>query len=567
MELTYNGGSIAEEMVDMFNNANEKYNATLEGCTTIVETWKRNKGDRFDELFKNIPGYNAEQHCIVLDKDIYRAFDGETIVDFFRYLYPLIDCRKKPEYNGRNIDEWLKLYQKNNRILNAISEVPATVINVHGLEQIKAERITAKLAYDTLYWAPEYISETLDEYRRRSSLFDILKEYHDQYIDAEVCEKINEVYPEMKAHAGKKTSKITRKFCEIAGVKDKSADFERRYAAYADAINPIVLNETMIISWHPLDYLTQSNGNSWLSCHNIGFEDGDYGCYSSGTLSYMLDETSLVIYVIDKNLVNDSAPYWTHSKIHRQMFHINDDGTTILQSRLYPDDQSDWGRNTDYVSYRQYREIVEDVVATAFGLVNRWSNKKGTDACRAAIMRSCGTHYPDYHHYDNVNVSYNSETEKKFNLCIGHRPICPSCGCEHSDDCCTDGSCWDSYSRYECYECGDRYNEENMHYIDGHWYCENCCTYCEYHNQWEIGSRDEFTYVGDYGCVCDEGLDELRDSGDIVKCEYCGDWEVTDYAFIVKEAGTDNEHYFCTDHCRRYWVSSRTNDGIEYEMA
>ena len=566
MELTYNGGNIAEEMVKMFNDCTESYNATIEGCEKIVETWKRNKGDRFDELFKNIPGYNAEQHCIVLDKDIYRAFDGETITDFFEYLYPLIDCREKPKYNGKDYNEWRILAQKYTSILTEINNLPATVLNVHGVEQIKAERAVALKAYNALYFEPEYISETLEEYGKRTALFNILKDYHDQYIDAEVCEKINEVYPEMKAHAGKKTSKITRKFCEIAGVKDKSDDFERRYAQYADAINPIVLDETMIISWHPLDYLTQSNGNSWLSCHNIGFEDGDYGCYSSGTLSYMLDGSSLVIYVIDKRHVNDGAPYWTHSKIHRQMFHINNDGTTILQSRLYPDDQSDWGRNTDYASYRQYREIVEDVVATAFGLVNRWSNKRGTDACRTAISTDRGTHYRDYFYYDNVNVSYNSETEKKFNLCIGHRPICPSCGCEHGEDCCTDSECWDN-CRHECYECGERRGEDYMHYIDGRWYCENCCTYCEYHNQWEVGNEDEFTYVSDYGRVCAEGLDELCDNGEIVKCECCGDWELSNYAISVKEVETGDEHYFCTSNCRNYWLSSHSNNGIEYEMA
>lgn len=563
MELTYNGKSIAEEMVDMFNNCTSSYCATLNGCEKIVETWKQNKGDRFDELFKNIPGYNAEQHCIVLDRDIYRAFDRETVLNFLNYLFPLIECREKTTYNGKNLDEWLELDRKYKCILDMIRTLPATVLNAHGVEQIKAERKVTIRGIDKLSWASKFTPETVAEFNRRYSLLSILTDYHDQYIDEETCNRINEIYPEIKAHAGKKTSKIVRRFCEITGIKDKDADFERRYALYADAINPIVLDETMIISWNPLDYLTQSNGNSWTSCHNIGFGDGEYGCYSSGTLSYMLDESSLVIYVIDKKFVNDSAPYWTHSKIHRQMFHINAEGTTILQGRLYPDDQSDYGRETDFSSYKQYREIVEDVVSTAFGLTNSWTNKRGTSSCVKSISKDYGTHYRDYSHYDNVNVSYNKEAEVQQNLHIGHNPICPSCGNLHCDERCTDDSCWDNGPHHVCRSCGDEYHEDDMHLIDGNWYCSDCSFWCEYHGRWEVGDPNDCTYIEKYGYVCDDALERLQDDDQIVQCEQCEDWIKKEDAYWAKNIETEDIYYFDTMNCRDRWLNNQSDAAYE----
>lgn len=562
MELTYSGKSIEEEMVDMFNSCTDEYRATFHGCKKIVETWKQNKGDRFDELFKNIPGYNAEQHCIVLDRDIYRALDRETITHFFNYLYPLIECRERLKYEGKNLDELLGLDQKYNRILNAIKSMPATVLNAHGIEQIKAERKAVSIGINTLAWKPKFIPETEDEFSKRYNLMNILMDYYDQYIDEETCNEINKIYPEIKAHVGKKTSKIVRRFCEITGIKDKDSNFEKRYALYADAINPIVLDETMIISWNPFDYLTQSNGNSWTSCHNIGFDE-EYGCYSSGTLSYMLDESSLVIYIIDKKFAKDNAPYWTHSKIHRQMFHINADGTTILQGRLYPDDQSDYGRETDFSSYKQYREIVEDVVSTAFGLTNSWTNKRGTGSCVKAISKDCGTHYRDYNHYSNVNVSYNKEVEEQYDLHIGNNPICPSCGCEHHDERCTDDSCWDCGPCQTCECCQGEYSEEDMHFIDGKWYCEECSFWCRYHGCYEIGTAHDRTYVEKYGYVCNDALKEFQNDDQIVQCQWCNGWIKKEEAFGVKNTETGDIYYFDEPGCREYWLNNKSDAAYE----
>ena len=73
-----------------------------------------------------------------------------------------------------------------------------------------------------------------------------------------------------------------------------------------------------------------------------------------------------------------------------------------------------------------------------------------------------------------------------------------------------------------CENCGYRSDREDMHYINGEWYCEDCCFFCEYHNEWETGDSH---YVNNYGDVCE---DACYNSGDFDYCNDCEEWYCCD---------------------------------------
>ena len=551
----YRGLNMTETIQKMFNDAEEQYHATYDGCKNIVDEWEANKMIPFDERFKDVPGFVEGQHCIVLNKEIFRSLDVKAIEDFFEDIDDanLLECRVATMIDGKDKYYWRTRMINLKDELNAIRCLPADVINYHDLIRIKENHNIAHNNYYNLLDAGDYTEESVKEFKRRLELFSLLRNYYQQYIDDDMTEKINAIYPEMKAHSGKKTSKVVRKFFDLTGISSKHPEFERWYAQYADAINPIKLDEILILSWNLLDYLTMSIGDNWTSCHNIGFGGEEYGCYSSGVLSYALDKSSLILYSITKKNSESSNPYWSHSKIRRQMFHISGDGMVVVQARLYPDDQTDWDRSTDFGSYKQYREVVQDIIAKAYGLNNLWTNRRGTDAC-AEIIRSSGTHYTDYTHYGNCNVSYNKAdtifTSQGKRIKVGHNPICPCCGEEHTGECCTDDRCWESRRRV-CANCGEMHNENEMHYIDGNYYCDDCARYCQYHEEWEVSDS---TYIHNYGDVCDDALDNMLNKGTVVECSQCGDYVLKEEAYTCENDEGD-VRYFDTKSCRNRFVT------------
>lgn len=87
-------------------------------------------------------------------------------------------------------------------------------------------------------------------------------------------------------------------------------------------------------SVHPLDYLSSSENNyNWRSCHSL---DGEY---RAGNLSYMLDSSTIVVYLSSKEktiLPNfpDSVPW--NSKKWRVLFFLSNDWNMLFAGRQYP---------------------------------------------------------------------------------------------------------------------------------------------------------------------------------------------------------------------------------------
>lgn len=369
-----------------------------------------------------------------------------------------------------------------------------------------------------------------------------LRYYKEQLLDSEMAEMIKQSYPDIKGiAAGQKTSRAVNKICKFLGM-DKRENYEREYAKYSDAINPLDVVRHTILSINPVDYLLSSNGNSWSSCHTLDKNNpnGFSGCHCSGTMSYLLDGTTMVYYQVDKEYDGNDLEF--EPKIIRQLFHYKDG--VLVQGRLYP--QCNDGQNSLYTPIRaQLQKIIADCLVAP----NLWRKKGGASAC-SSVINSKGTHYRDYECQNECSVSRIVKMIPKGRvdnrkMTVGHDIYCTKCGDWHDNESillCED--CADSYGEEvgtrRCVTCGSRCDEEDMYLINGDWYCCDCSTYCDCCDE-----RVPNSYINYYDelnmYICDDCRDEK-----FTTCDCCDDLCRDDDVTWVEST----DEYVC-DHCLR----------------
>lgn len=411
-----------------------------------------------------------------------------------------------------------------------------------------------------------YNDEEVDRYYELYSLSgDKMLNEH----DAGVFTSIN-----IKAVIGERTARCLRKLFLELGL-DKYPSFEHNYAEVADAVSPVEKKLKLVFSVHPCDYLGMSHGNSWESCHGLKND----GCYQGGTMSYMMDEVSIVCYTVPANA---KPPYYKIPKISRQMFMLW--GDTFLQSRMYPD------YDKFPIRITEYRKAFIDVLDTIgekkeYKMYNRYSSEYAHTANGAA-------HYPDYNYSQYNTKIYYAGTPIVME--IGHSVICPVCGqgvSDHNHLCCDGRTCSDRSShkgnQYVGYECcvshaigvGGRINPaDNNFYSSGYIHrCEICGATIYGDNVHSIEDEENDTTYADY--VCDRCYDEYINADEseqeIYWCEGYDEYKCTvfDGAPIDVHGYTYcpsyvDEYYTTCECCgeyveREYTYSVTNHDGYE----
>lgn len=229
--------------------------------------------------------------------------------------------------------------------------------------------------------------------------------------------------PHLKA--GTKTSRAFNKVCQhygvdkfcpetkvVNGVQKTVYPYDRVFAEYSDLVSDLSRQMYFVISLNPLDYLQMSYGISWNSCHRI-----NGGQWQGGCLSYMLDNVSMVSFVIDKL----DAPVHEKPRYYRQMFHYNDN--MFMQNRLYPKENDG---ATDL--YSKFRNFVIEEFAELLDESGEWQTKKGE--CREHV-NSTGLHYVDYNYNPNCTIFFPSSHAASIpgkTMTVGHNGICVHCG-------------------------------------------------------------------------------------------------------------------------------------------
>lgn len=271
---------------------------------------------------------------------------------------------------------------------------------------------------------------TIESYQEYEKFIDALYGFrysHTSSLHPETVNQLTQYKINGKFVAGMKTSRAFNRLCSIYGV-DKLPNYNKMFAEYSDMVSGLKRKLKFYISLNPLDYLTMSFGNSWSSCHTIdkknqrGMPNSYSGMHCGGTMSYMLDGSSIITYVHTKATEDHEE-----GKLYRNMFHFNNG--TLVQGRVYP--QANDGATDLYKTFRRFMQIE----------LTKLLNLKEDDWLRRTTpcyenVASYGVHYRDYEHYDGCNVSYPREMPSAESniVVVGHSRICPWCGYEVSDN-------------------------------------------------------------------------------------------------------------------------------------
>lgn len=445
------------------------YDWSKNAINSILDTWNERKDALLDLLSKH-PLWNSERLMIQFDADYERPICTQEINDFCRFL----------RQNVPNAEwSWWGEQTKENKIVNFINNITSEFFN-------------------------EGMSVSIEE--------------------------INALDEKFRLRTNMKSSKAIGKLCRDMGW-DQIEGYNKRYSALCDCLNPIKVTRHTCISLNPVDFLLMSNGTSWNSCHDIGEAD-DCGCYSSGTISYMLDEHSFVFYTVHSEYDGDCIE--REPKVQRQIFGYNDE--VLFQSRLYPQ-SNDCG--ADHV-YTEIRNIVQKVIADCLGKSNLWVKSSCGDVVHHGFGATC---YPDFKHFSMCNISTLKEREngkEGRRIVMGAKPICIECGSTHGNEeninCCCSGG-------YYCADCGCWIDEDDAYYYNGDYYCSDCVSYCE--ECCEYVPNDEIREI-DGVWVCE---DCIQNSENIYACEHCGTPHFTDNMVFTYDGDA-----YCESCAERYIV-------------
>lgn len=530
------------------------WNATKEACAAIVDKWAEDKAPLI-EVLQNHPNWVSDKFQVVFNKSFSRITDEDAINN---YLF------------------WLESFFKENLITER-------EIDGHGRQYWLAQYHTTKGndAYDN--WRTLSRKPYDDESKKKLDTFLSMRNwFYDNKmskVDKEGADFMNALYPdEIKAKEGMKASRLMHKICtkiyhmdEIWGKRTRYRDengivksyeedyrpFNSEFCKFADAINPIEYQMHTIISVNPVDYLTMSIGNSWASCHSIDFDhDGDTydGCYCGGTLSYLLDGVSAVVYTVKNSY--EGRDFELQEKVNRQMIHYSDG--VMIQGRLYPQN-CDYGCNDQY---KVWRDIEEATIAEAIGAPNLWKYKKTSNMGR--YVTSEGVHYRDYECYDTCgtcrisvdNGIYRGDEEDPNGsygiMTIGHTGMdiyYPGSSIRSANTLTSKGRPGEDY--VYCRDCDSHIPREEAYEYGGDYYCSDCVCYCEYFDEYRPRMHFDFVYVNGFGDVCDEALEILMKEGK-VKC----DKDTNDYYYIKRFLGgyDENNNWHSISTLERYYV-------------
>ena len=367
------------------------------GICTVLDTYFTNK-EPLIKLIASSKNYNGNLR-IVTKQPFDRKPDSIEIRNFFS------KCRKEDWFNAKKLLQYTD--SKGKTIFDYLM-TGKKQMSINDLPKSDAQQDKIR-SYD--HFNP-YSQATKKSTDAHDIFHDWMAEFSKIY-DSKLQRDLR--MSDLVLKAGTKTSRAFNKVCVNYGI-DKFDSYNKIFAKYADLVSELTREMYFVISVNPLDYLTMSVGINWQSCHHI-----QYGSYKQGCMSYMLDSTSMITFVVE----NVEGPIHEIPKVYLQMFHYNNN-YLFMQNRLYP--QANDGA-TDL--YSKFRGLVTDEFADLLKVENNWS----TSNVAGNRVVSVGSHYCDY--YYNASCKMFAPTLKysalsSGEMTIGHTGICVNCGKEIS---------------------------------------------------------------------------------------------------------------------------------------
>lgn len=385
-----------------------------------------------------------------------------------------------------------------------------------------------------------------------------------------VIEKITKYFGAKIAASVKPGARHTRILRKLIDVCAQSCDcdktlIEKEFAKYADAITPRTIEKTAVFSLNFCDFLLMSNGNSWASCHYINthglfHENGDShyrGMYRRGTLSYAEDDCSFIFYTIPSKLEKEN---FLTPKIDRMCCQYK--SGYLITGKLYP--------NNDNELRTLVRHFAQDTIASLVQIPSQWRVTYDTHKIVGEVETADDSgHYPDYA-YDGQHPARSvlkpliaQEDIPLPVMTIGAPGLCVCCG-KSLDNFGSDGETLacriHKLKTIKCERCGhvatppedfdpdydDSFTSEEgktFHWVEEEWLCEDCCFFCDYHQQWEAGAG---TTVADGDVVCNRALRE-----EYFLCSSCGEYHHLNEESALSGVCADcyEKYYHVCEHC------------------
>lgn len=190
----------------------------------------------------------------------------------------------------------------------------------------------------------------------------------------------------------KKGMKLSKFFSDF--LKDEGFNI-----ALSQAMQSKSITGDIFISIDPYDYLTSSlNKHNWDSCHRI-----TDGCYGMGSLSYMVDKSTLVAYRCNAKQSYKynyfGIKFEGNSKLHRQLIYFDKNTCSAIFSRQYP--------NPSQELSKEIRTLLEEIVSGYFGLNEEdsvWINHK--DCYSGDFNDTVSYHYSDMKNFSSLVDRY-----------------------------------------------------------------------------------------------------------------------------------------------------------------
>jgi len=415
---------LVNEMVEVLEERGYSGNYQVEGVQKIIDTWAERKANIID-LLSNHPKWNPDKLMIQFDEDYSRNFEKDAIIEFCNWLYYEFDVPIGDDRDGYPL-QFIKYY--------------------------------------------------------------IDSQFFDSGMDR-VIDTLNDYHPNLRIRNNMKASKAIGKIAKYMGW-NKFEGYGKHYSEMCDNINPIKIRRHTCISVNPIDFLLMSNGDTWHSCHDIGWlwssEKRGPGCYSSGTISYMLDNATFVFYTVDSSYDGDSIE--KAKKCQRQIFAYDRGG--LFQSRLYPQ-ANDCG--AEHI-YTEIREVVQKVTADCLDAPNLWKTKSSVrDYVGRGDNATC---YADWDNFDVCKISFLSNfAEESLYGCEMTLGTCPLDVFYGEPHCRAGLITGDKCLVWKCAKCGRIHQGDNHVTIDGRLYCRNCVEQCGHCGHWFVKSENESTLV------------------------------------------------------------------------
>lgn len=400
MKTVINSKVIEEEIKEVLKQYGHPF--TDKGVSKVVRKWLKVKAPLI-EILENNPNWDAENLSIVVEKTCRRVMDSDTTCSVLRTLFNKYS--DKLANRLRHIDRTVT--ERNG---NGVSFDNGFYFNIfRGATEEEAKNVDE---YYSLYKLSGYL---------RDALVSISLTEGTEITQGHVDELNKFAYIKGIAKVGQKKTRAFRAIFKELEFEEFD-DYERLYARLADSLSEKEFYERYHISVHPLDYLLMSNGNSWRSCHMI-----DGGCYQSGTVSYLLDEATVVMYNTE-SCDNNETKFALLPKLSRNLFMISRNRNTVLQSRAYP--------NNDSQVRESNRSVFQEQWALSLGIQNNWV-KFSVDDIHPYIYRQDGArNYPDYNQssYRTLfRIKGKTLTNKDYpsfeeGMQVGACPMCFVCG-------------------------------------------------------------------------------------------------------------------------------------------